>query len=98
MEDSEILKIGSQKAKVVDIIYKGDIWAIVAMYYNDWPCLGIRWFGAESFPTSYGKPSWFVLPQELYPGILNSLPIRTAKRNFVMEFLNDVEIFKPATI
>lgn len=52
------------------VLYKTDSYAIASLIYNDKHKYAIRWNGNESdgdlgTPCSHGKPTWFMLPDEL---------------------------------
>lgn len=80
-KDAEILKINSPRASLggpYAVVFKNieERWAIVAMTWDDNPCLGIRWFwGGGGNPFSSGNGTWLVVPTNLSKGILASLPI-----------------------
>ena len=94
MDVESIMKINSPADRLVgpvDLVYRNEIegWAIVTIYWDNSPTLGIRWFwGTYGTPVSYNHPQWFVLPDGLHQAILNQLPISIKKRQSAIEFLN----------
>ena len=70
-DDSKILGINFPKKSVGGpyvVVFKEseERWAIVAMDWDEEPCLGIRWFWGNNGHPSRGKtPLWFVIPSEL---------------------------------
>ena len=91
LKNEEIFAVNSPKGRVggpYAIIHKTQYWALVAMGYNNKPRLGIRWFvGGIGTPSSRGNKTWFVLPEEVYMGILNTLPLMLRQRQVLNEFL-----------
>jgi hypothetical protein len=62
---------------VVDIFDNGDF-SVIWGHYDDAPqgCLGIRWNGESGglgFPNQFGKPTWFVIPENLTRVTLHEL-------------------------
>lgn len=101
-----ILQIKSPKTKIKDIysiiaINKNEYWAIVALSYREEknqsfnPCLAIRWFTNKGFPTARGYPTWFVIPNSLVEGILNTISIPYETKSHLLKFLanDNVEDF-----
>jgi hypothetical protein len=91
--DKNILSITSPQNNVkgpYKVVYKNidEKWAIVALDWNDYPSLAIRWFwGTMGNPISSGYPTWFTLPSELEETILNGLPLDYQVRKKVEKFL-----------
>lgn len=72
------------------VLYKNEPerWTVVAILWQDKPRLGIRWFWENlGHPISRMYPTWFVIPELLEPGILNSLSLSRETKKLVMEFL-----------
>ncbi len=68
-------------------------WSMAIGRWEGDPCLGLRWNGDESddskgSPTSRGYPTWFVVPQELVPALMEFIP--PEKRPLATHFLGDV--------
>ena len=54
----------------VDVLYNAGQWSVALLDFDDAECLGIRWNGTEDEPgignpQSHGRPTWFVVPEEL---------------------------------
>jgi hypothetical protein len=98
MDVESILKINSPADRLggpIDLVYRNESegWAIVTIYWDNCPTLGIRWFlGTYGTPVSYNHPQWFVLPDGLHQAILNQLPISVKKRQTVVQFLSQDKI------
>ena len=47
--------------------------------------VGVRWYVDDGigFPQSYGKPQWFMLPDNLGSMIISILPILKRMDNFI---------------
>lgn len=93
LENSKILSVNSPRTNVkgpYSVLYKTDYWAIVALKYDNSPCLGIRWFDEDGKgnPTSHGIPTWFVIPEELCGSLISSLPLRNDVRSKTIKFLD----------
>ncbi len=94
MDDLSIFKINSPADRLggpFDIVYKDqeEGWAIVTIYWDEKPTLGIRWFWGEcGMPATYGHSQWFVIPQGLHESIINQLPISISKKKKVIDFLS----------
>lgn len=63
-------KVEYGKTKVLKIIHKENEFSIALLSFNDNVVYGIRWNGSENkdskgTPTAFGKPTWFILPNEL---------------------------------
>jgi hypothetical protein len=94
MDVKSILKINSPiertKDGPIELVYRNESegWAIVSLYWDGYPTLGIRWFwGTYGTPVSYNNPQWFIIPEGLHRVILNQLPISIKKRQTVIQFL-----------
>lgn len=68
----ELEKVEYGRTKILQIVYKDkeNKFSIALLSFNDNVVYGIRWNGIESeeskgTPVSYGKPTWFILPNEL---------------------------------
>lgn len=91
--DHEILSVTSPQKNIggpYKVVYKDiqEQWAIVALDWDNFPRLGIRWFNSPSGnPVSRGYPTWFMIPEALTKPILNSLPINHAFSNKVDDYL-----------
>lgn len=100
MDVESILKINSPSDRLgglVDLVYRNETegWAIVAVYWDNYPTLGIRWFlGTYGTPVSYNHPQWFIIPDGLHQAILNQVPISVKKKQSVIEFLNSEPLKK----
>ena len=99
-DDREILSVDSPKTgenmiKGPYIVVTKNIterWAIVALDYNDEPCLGIRWFVNENgSPFSRGYPVWFLLPSDLNTALLDGLELDSGFKEMFSIFLNKEE-------
>lgn len=91
LDNEKILSVCSPKNIVggpYEVVYKTDYWAIVTLDYDGTPRLGIRWFiGEMGTPSARGNATWFVLPEELYGGILSVLPLTPSRRDKINSFL-----------
>ena len=93
LTDERIKKVNSPKNRCGDrhvVVYKDEDeqWAIVALDWDGKPGLAIRWFWNKlGFPISYGHPTWFIIPIELYDVILNGLPLEVSFKNKINRFL-----------
>ena len=99
MDLESILKINSPiertKDGPIELVYRNESegWAIVSLYWDGYPTLGIRWFwGTYGTPVSYNNPQWFIIPEGLHQAILNQLPISVKKRQTVVQFLSQDKI------
>ena len=98
MDVESILRINSPTDRLggpVDLVYRNETegWAIVSIYWDGCPTLGIRWFwGNYGTPVSYNHPQWFILPDGLHEAILNQLPISVKKRQTIVQFLTQNRI------
>lgn len=58
------------------------------MEWDEMPALGIRWFwDTNGMPNGHGYSTWFVVPDVISLSILNGLPIGTALKVKVQDFL-----------
>ena len=61
-------KVRHERWKTKEVIYQNDAWTLVEGEYDGKYSVAIRWNGSgeeAGFPTSHGRPVWFVLPDEL---------------------------------
>ncbi len=92
-DDSRILEINSPQNSVGGpyvVVYKNmeERWAIVALDWDEEPCLGIRWFwGSSGNPISTTYAIWLVIPNLLKTPILSALPLDTRFRKKLDDFL-----------
>jgi hypothetical protein len=54
----------------LDVLYNAGEWSAALLDFDGAECLGIRWNGGENEPgignpQSHGRPTWFVVPEEL---------------------------------
>jgi hypothetical protein len=91
--DEEILSINSPKGNIkgpYSVVHKNisERWAVAALDWDESPRLAIRWFWSENgMPNSHGYPTWFVIPPGLVNGMLNTLPLDTAYRRRLDDYL-----------
>lgn len=91
MIDDDILSVKSPRRNVrgpYAVILKNDVdmWAVVALEWDDCPTLGIRWFNSKiGSPSSRNYPTWFILPSETHSGILSN--VKVLVRMAVEDFL-----------
>ena len=90
ISNDDILSWGSRNALVRQIVYRGDQWVIVVLNYKGKTCLAIRWLyqGSKGFPSTFGKESWCILPDQLYHAILDALTLRPSDKKEIMQILN----------
>ncbi len=90
-DDERILEINSPTGnKPYKVIHKDvkNRWAIVALDWETYPRLGIRWFWYDSgTPAYFGDATWFMFPVELTKSILSGLPLSHEFSNVVEDFL-----------
>jgi hypothetical protein len=58
------------RVKSVDVLYNAGRWSAALLDYDGAERLGIRWNGSKKRqgvgnPQSHGRPTWFVVPEEL---------------------------------
>jgi hypothetical protein len=93
MNDATILSVKSPRKKVKGpylVVHSNrkEKWAIVLLKWDSKPRLGIRWFWEKNGnPSSHGYPTWFILPNELYKAILDSLELAAESREIIEDFL-----------
>ena len=66
----------------------GDFSISIGMYESNKPCLAMRWNGhngSQGFPTSFGKPTWLVVPNLFAQSILET--IEESKKREILKFL-----------
>ena len=73
-----------------EIIYDdGDFSVSIGVYEGKDPCLAMRWNGqngGNGFPTSFGKPTWFVVHKPFVKAIVET--IKENKKREILKFLN----------
>jgi hypothetical protein len=77
-----------QHWRLIKVLFKGDRsdaekhnpdnYSVAVGMWDDTPCLAIRWNCSEERPVGHphsrGLPTWFIVPNELREGILQTLP------------------------
>ena len=89
MDAESILALDRPRRRITDgpfsVLHIGENWALVALQWDESNVLGIRWFAeATGFPR---KGFWFIIPGELWPGILASLDLPNEYRAQISGFL-----------
>lgn len=89
--EHEVMSVKSPRSrvggpyKIVKICDKGD-YAIVTLYWDENPALGIRWFDKyPGMPASHGYRTWFIIPSGLWNAIIPTLD--EDKQDYVRAFL-----------
>ena len=92
-DDKEILEIDSPQGKVrgpyVAVVKSlAERWAIVAMEWENRPCLGIRWFWERNgYPHAINWGTWLVLSTSLSEIMRPGLPLQEIRRRTLEDFL-----------
>ena len=92
-DDGEILQINSPQDKVggpyvVVVKSLAERWAIVAMEWENAPCLGIRWFWERNgYPHAFDWGTWLVNARSLSEILRPGLPLEAGCRRMLEDFL-----------
>ncbi len=84
----EVGPFGPQNVwELSEVLYPGeqDGWSAAEGTYNGQPRLGIRWNGNEDrhgFPTSFGSPVWFLIPEELEDAVRMAVKVMVLWQRF----------------
>lgn len=96
---NELLEVKSPIEKVegpykVIVIYPNDYWGIAALKFDGKQCFGIRWFDTSlGTPNSFGKKTWFILPDVVANGIIDTFSFNAQTKLKLRKFLaNEDEI------
>ena len=72
----------------VIIIYPNDCWGIAALKFDGKQCFGIRWFDTTlGTPNSFGKKTWFILPDMVANGIIDTFSFNAQTKLKLRKFL-----------
>jgi len=83
--DPSMVVAPRKSVRRVDVIFDSGEggWSLARLDW-DGPCLGIRWNGDEDSaignPQSHGKPTWFLIPPQLEPVVLQWAEEQTYSR------------------
>lgn len=96
---NELLEVKSPIEKVegpykVIVIYPNDYWGIAALKFDGKQCFGIRWFDTSlGTPNSFAKKTWFILPDVVANGIIDTFSFNAQTKLKLRKFLaNEDEI------
>ena len=94
----ELLEVKSPIDKIdgpykVIVIYLNEYWGIAALKFDGKPCFGIRWFDTSlGTPNSHGKKAWFILPDIVANGIIDTFSFNASVKVKLRKFLAGEEI------
>lgn len=89
--ENEVMSVNSPRSRVggpykIVKIGENEKYAIVTLYWDKNPTLGIRWFDQyPGMPSSHGYRTWFIIPSELWNAIIPTLD--KDKQESVKKFL-----------
>jgi hypothetical protein len=68
--DPDTVVAPRSRVTAVEVVHNAGEWSVARLEYDGEECLGIRWNGNErepgiGNPQSHGRPTWFVVPDEL---------------------------------
>ena len=95
---NELLEVKSPIEKVegpykVIVIYPNNCWGIAALKFDGKQCFGIRWFDTNlGTPNSHGKKAWFILPDMVANGIIDTFSFNASVKVKLRKFLAGEEI------